>query len=153
MTSKDQQTATIRVRRAVLMDLDRIDDIEHQSFSDPYPPTFLHYLYHTPSSIFLVAEMYTAVVGFIIVSTHRDLGHIISIATHPVERRKTIGRTLMTAVLAILNTHGVTTVRLEVRQSNVEAQHFYEQFGFQSSHRIASYYGDEDALVYLKQLQ
>jgi ribosomal-protein-alanine N-acetyltransferase len=153
MISKDQRTSAIRVRRAVPTDLDCIDDIERQSFSDPYPPAFLRYLYHTPSSIVLVAETHMIVVGFVIASAHHDLGHIISIATHPIERRKTIGRTLMTAVLAILNTRSVTTVRLEVRQSNVEAQRFYEQFGFQLSHRIASYYGDEDALVYMKQLR
>ena len=153
MSSECHRTPAIRIRRAVFTDLDRIDEIEQQSFSDPYPRAFLNDLYHTPSSIILVADTHMAVVGYVIASAHHDLGRIISIATDPVERRRTIGRTLMGTVFEILRTKGVTTVRLEVRWSNMEAQRFYEQLGFRHSHRIAHYYGDEDARVYLKRLR
>jgi ribosomal-protein-alanine N-acetyltransferase len=137
----------------MITDLDRIDEIEQQSFNNPYPRAFLNYLYHTPSSIFLVADAHMTVGGYIIASTHHNLGRIISIATHPIKRGKMIGRTLMGTMLKILRAKGVTTVRLEVRLSNIEAQRFYEQFEFRYSHCITRYYGDEDALVYLKRLR
>jgi ribosomal-protein-alanine N-acetyltransferase len=153
LISKHPQSAEIHIRRAERSDLTRIDAIEHQSFNDPYPLALLRDLFHMPSSLILVAEIHREVVGFVIASVHRDLGHIISIATHPIERRKTVGRTLMRAVLANLTTRNVTTVRLEVRRSNVEAQRFYEQMGFRHSHQVARYYGDEDAWVYVKHLR
>jgi hypothetical protein len=58
----------------------------------------------------------------------------VSIAVHPLERKKKIGRAMMDKVLDILKAGDATLVRLEVRRSNVEAQRFYETLGFKRSH-------------------
>lgn len=143
----------MRIREASREDLDAVYAIEKQSFKDPYPMDFLGFLYEADRKTFLVAEKDGAVVGYIIASVERDLGHIISIAVNPLERNKNIGRALMGKVLKILKTSDVTSVRLEVRRSNIEAQSFYEELGFKHSHVLENYYGDEDALVYFKQLK
>ena len=142
----------VTIRNVSRGDLERVYDIEKESFRDPYPPAFINFLYDIDQKTFLVAEKDGTVVGYIIASADRDRGHIISIAIHPSERRKEIGRALMGEMLKILEDIGVATVRLEVRKSNIEAQKLYELLGFKYSHDLDKYYSDEDALVYLKSL-
>ena len=141
-----------KIRGVTLKDLEAIYEIEKQSFKDPYPSNFLNLLYVANSKTFLVAERSGVIVGYIIASADRDLGHIISIAVHPSDRRKHIGRAIMEEALNIKKSIGVTTVRLEVRQGNIDAQRFYELLNFKKSYSLNSYYGDEDALVYFKKL-
>ena len=140
----------LRVREATSSDLENVYLIEKQSFKDPYPLAFIEFLYYNNRRTFLVAEKDGAIIGYIIASPEKDLGHIISIAINPLERRKNVGKTIMDVVLKILRSLSVTSVRLEVRQSNIEAQKFYEAGGFQRSYTINNYYQDEDAFVYFK---
>ena len=142
----------MKIREVENRDLDAVSAIEKQSFQDPYPPGFIEFLYKVDRRTFLVAEIDGAVVGYVIAAPEKDLGHIIAIAINPSVRRKNIGRRIMNAVFEILQSIGVSSIRLEVRLSNIEAQRFYEAIGFQSSHPIVNYYGDEDALVYFKRL-
>jgi len=142
----------ITIRTVSREDLERVYDIEKESFKDPYPLAFISFLYDTDQKTFLVAEKDGTVVGYIIASAENNKGHIISIAIHPSERRKEIGRALMGEILKILKEIGVTTVILEVRKSNIEAQKLYEFLGFKYSHDLDKYYCDEDALVYFKTL-
>ena len=140
----------VKIRNVSRKDLERVHEIEKESFKDPYPPAFLGFLYEINYRTFLVAELDETIVGYVIASANKDLGHIVSIAIYPSERKKEIGRALMLEVLNFLASAGVTTVKLEVRKSNIEAQRFYEFLGFQYSHIVDKYYRDEDALVYFK---
>lgn len=142
----------IKIREVTNKDLDAVYSIDVEAFKDPYPLAFIEFLYHADRRTFLIAEKNGAVIGYVIASPEKDLGHIIAIAIRQSEQRKHIGRTIMEAVLQLLKSAGVSSVRLEVRQSNVEAQRFYEALGFQRSHNIEKYYGNEDALVYMKTL-
>ena len=142
----------IRIREASREDLDAVYEIEKQSFKDHYSIDFLGFLYEVDRKTFLVAEKDGVVVGYIIAAVERSLGHIVSIAVHTLERNKKIGRAMMDKVLKILKASDATLVRLEVRRSNIEAQSFYEALGFKRSHALEDYYGDEDALIYFKQL-
>lgn len=142
----------IRIREASREDLDAVYEIEKQSFKDPYSLDFLGFLHEVNHKTFLVGEKDGGVIGYVIASVERDLGHIISIAVHPLERKKNIGGAIMGEVLKILKVRGVNMVRLEARQSNIEAHSFYESLGFKRSYVLESYYGDEDALVYFKHL-
>ena len=140
------------IRNVSREDLERVYEIEKESFKDPYPLVFIDFLYEVNNKTFLVAEWRGKIVGYVIASAKKDLGHIVSIAIHPSERKKDIGGALMLEMLKCLATAGVTTVKLEVRKNNIEAQRFYEFLCFKCSHIINKYYGDEDALVYFKSL-
>ncbi|MFQ6077351.1 MAG: ribosomal protein S18-alanine N-acetyltransferase, partial [Candidatus Bathyarchaeia archaeon] len=123
------------------------------SFKDPYPPKFLKTLHQYYPQTFLTAEKDGRVIGYAVAITHtRNLGHVLSIAVHPNERRKGAGEALTFKMLEVLKRLGVTDVRLEVRKSNTPAQRLYEKLNFRYSHTIRGYYGDEDALVYFKTL-
>ncbi len=141
------------IRRARPQDLPSIYTIEKASFPDPYPPSFLDTLFHTNPESFLVAEADGKVVGYVItVKRGKSLGHLVSTAIHPQERRRGIGEALIQEMLKILRKVGMTEVRLEVRKSNAAARRLYEKLGFEYAYTVESYYGDEDGLVYFKSL-
>jgi ribosomal-protein-alanine N-acetyltransferase len=141
------------IRKATERDLDAIYEIESMCFKDPYPHAFLQTLQSLNPGTFFVAECAGTPVGYVIATEDRGHGHILAIAVHPSERRKGIGKHLIVESLQTLRSLGVTTVRLEVKRSNVEAQRFYEDHGFTYSHTIERYYDDEDALIYYHSLQ
>ncbi len=136
------------IRTFSLDDLNRILEIEHQSFPKSpydwatflqlyalYPETFLVYIEASPKT------KREEILGYIVFS--KD-GHIISIAIDPKHRRRGIGKKL---VEEVLKSPRIKRVWAEVRRSNYGAQSFYLRMGFQIIGEVSNYYGNEDALV------
>lgn len=129
-------------------DLDDLLQIEQQSFpKSPYDwTTFinLHFLY---PETFLVHVDETRgkkkgqILGYIIFAKE---GHILSIAVHPLHRRKGIGKALIQQVRTFPR---IRRVWAEVRRSNQGAQTFYFHLGFQVTGVVPNYYGNEDGLM------
>lgn len=140
----------IKIRPINKKDLQSVHDLERISFKDPYPSSLMDFLFRCNKNLFLVAEKKDKIVGYIIASNEDNIGHIISIAIHPSEKRQHIGLNLMEEIFNILKKIKTPVVRLEVRKSNVEAQKFYETIGFKYSYTIENYYGDEEGLIYFK---
>ena len=140
----------INIRTVLKKDLVKVYEIEKQSFKDFYPLTFIDALYNWNPKTFLIAERVGEVLGYVIATTQTDIGHIVSIAVVPFERRKGIGRSLIITLLNVLKDLEMNSVRLEVRRSNIAAQRFYEALGFKYAHTANEYYGDESAFIYLK---
>lgn len=88
-------------------------------------------------------------VGFIVVHTLYETGHIVNFAVDPEWRRKGVGSALLWAALQHSAERGCSVLTLEVRESNVGAQSLYLRFGFEVLGYRARYYGDngEDALI------
>lgn len=141
------------IRLATARDYAAVYEIERLCFPDPYPLTFLQALHDMNPATFFVAERAGALIGYVIALEDRGHGHLLAIAVHPSARRQGIGRQLLTTSLQALRREGATTVRLEVRRNNRDAQQFYEDHGFVYSHSIARYYDDDDALIYYCTLQ
>jgi ribosomal-protein-alanine N-acetyltransferase len=141
------------IRKATIKDLSEVHDIESVSFKDPYPRGFLKALFQIYPETSLVALKNERVIGYIIASSDRGDGHLISIAVHPLERRQNVGEALIKTLLAILHKQRVTLLRLEVRKSNEVAQMFYKKLGFEFSHVIPQYYYDEDGWVFYKTVE
>ncbi|WP_340100331.1 ribosomal protein S18-alanine N-acetyltransferase [Salinibaculum salinum] len=139
----------LRVRQAERADLLAVHRIEQVSFPQPWPfDAFERYL-GEPG--FLVADG-EAIVGYVVadsVPNHgRPLGHIKDIAVRERHRGAGIGSTLLERALGVLDARGVSSVKLEVRESNTGAQRLYREFGFVHRRTVPRYYSDgEDALV------
>ena len=142
----------VRVRRASVRDLDTVYNIEVLSFRNPYPKALLEFYLNLYGDLFLVAEVYGQVVGYIIgVIKWGVLGHILSIAVHPNFRRRGIGSTLLREEEYIMKCRGVKVIRLEVRVSNKPAIAMYRKFGYTIAFIKPHYYEDgEDAYVMFK---
>ncbi|HDN85683.1 MAG TPA: ribosomal-protein-alanine N-acetyltransferase [Candidatus Omnitrophica bacterium] len=144
----------LKVRPAREDDIDRIFEIETLSFKEPYPKSLLYiYLKLTPE-LFFVIEKEGKVLGYIIGLVRLDkLGHIISLAVDPKERRKGYGTLLLKKLLKKFKELGVRKVRLEVRVSNKAAINLYKKHGFKIAYVIKKFYlNGEDAYVMMKNL-
>jgi ribosomal-protein-alanine N-acetyltransferase len=143
------------IRPFLLSDLDQILQIEVQAFpKSPYDcATFLNLYSVCPETFFVYVDTTCdgeagmtrfregSILGYIVYSPD---GHIISIAVHPNHRRRGIGNELLKRVMNIPN---IKKIWAEVRKSNRIAQAFYSHAGFQMTHVVPNYYGNEDALI------
>ena len=75
--------------------------------------------------------------------------HIATLAVDPQQRNRGLGKLLLQAMLTDAHAHGGCSATLEVRESNMVAQHLYARFGFVLVGRRKNYYADnhEDALL------
>jgi [ribosomal protein S18]-alanine N-acetyltransferase len=146
----------VHLRSGERADLDALFSLDQQCFRPgiAYSRDALRYFLSHPRSHSIVAEDDTskAILGFIIAEIYlehaRRIGHVMTIDVAPSERRRGLGRTLMQEMLDRLAAAEVSTVRLEVAVDNVDAQDFYQRFGFAQTGRIRGFYlGTLDALV------
>lgn len=140
----------INIRAASMADLERIAEIERSSFPDPYPRGLLKAFFFMPSA-YIVAEAGGRVVGYAIGIIRREtLGHIVSIAVDPLERRHGVGGALLNSLIDKLGSMGAKKLRLEVRVSNSAAKRLYAKAGFKEKGKIRGYYQDgEEAAVFV----
>lgn len=131
-------------------DLDRVYEIERESFRDPYHPAFLMELHKMYGDTFFVAEYFNTVAGYIIARKIGFKGHIIAIAVAKKFRKLGIGRALMEAAERALAIKGVTEIYLEVRASNTLAMEFYKKLGYLPTDVVENYYSDGEAAIIFK---
>ncbi|HOT04252.1 MAG TPA: ribosomal protein S18-alanine N-acetyltransferase [Methanolinea sp.] len=147
--------ADIAIRRARPRDIDRISQIEQESFVDPWKAAvFAEALSYFPESFF-VATVSGEVVGFVLgglEDTGEEIyGHICNLAVTPAWRKRGIARRLVERVEQQFAVELATGVQLEVRVSNRAAQQFYRRLGYRPALRFKGYYANgEDAIVMMK---
>jgi len=136
----------IRVFR--LGDLKKIVDIERRSFKDPYNPAIFCQFYHQFPDLFWVYEEGGEVRGYIMFTYETfSEAHLVNIAVEPGWRNRGIGKRLIESMIEFLRGRGIRRIKLEVRQSNVGAQRFYQRLGFILEETLPGYYGSEDAYI------
>lgn len=146
---------TILVRAMETEDLDQVLEIENLSFSLPWPASaYLYELNQNPLSLLWVAETRlnserSKIVGMMVVWLVLDEAHIATLAVHPEHRRQGIAKRLLTTGLVESIHRGMLSATLEVRASNLVAQHLYDEFRFKIVGYRPRYYRDnsEDALI------
>lgn len=136
-------------------DLDRVVEIDHASFSLPWPRTsFVFELKENEASRCWVAETQNndgqqTLAGLLVAWLIVDEYHIATIATAAEYRRQHIGRRLMVHGLTEAIKEGAMLSFLEVRRSNIAAQSLYKGLGYQEDAIRPHYYQDnnEDAIL------
>ena len=133
-------------------DLPAIMEIERSSFSCPWEEASFreglrlgsHHVY------FLVTRYCHNPIAFINFWVVEDEAHIANFAVSPNYRNQGVGKHLFAESLVHIRKLGGDYVSLEVRVSNIPAQHLYRQFGFRIVAIREKYYMDdrEDAYVF-----
>jgi ribosomal-protein-alanine N-acetyltransferase len=144
----------IEITNAKFEDLEQIYHIERESFENPYPISLLNaYLYLSPN-LYLVAKDRNEVVGYVIgIIQYNVRGHIVSIAVKKSERRKGIGRLLLTELERRFKIYNCKYSYLEVNIDNKDAINFYRKMGYFIVKLQKNYYGrGKHAFVMLKDL-
>ncbi len=109
--------------------LPTIARLETLCFSEPWSETSLEIL--TKDGGFGVAILRDGeAVAYGGMTTVLDEGAVTNIATHPELRRQGLGRRVLRELLRKSEEKGITTVFLEVRESNLAAKRLYESEGF-----------------------
>ncbi|MFI8688513.1 ribosomal protein S18-alanine N-acetyltransferase [Rossellomorea sp. NPDC077527] len=138
------------IRFMTVDDLDAVMEIENQSFSIPWSrEAFLNEMEHNHLSTYLVAVEDEKLAGYCGVWLVVDEAHITNVAVLPDFRGRGLGESLMRKIMGIAIEFGARVMTLEVRVSNMPAQHLYRKLGFQDGGIRKRYYSDnqEDALV------
>ncbi len=145
---------TIELRRLEMRDLDRIEEIERESYPTPWSRSMFAGELAKPSSICLGAfdTERDALVGYLIISRYVDAWHVMNVAVALSQRRRGIARLLLERLFELTAADSRRGYTLEVRVSNANAIRLYEGLGFQSRGLRRGYYTDnrEDALIMWK---
>ena len=140
----------VAVRPATTADLDRIAAIEQASFSDPWSRHAFQGLLGDRRVLFAVACPPSGVVtGYVIAWFVADEAEIANLAVAPEVRGQHLGSFLLDTAIRAARTRGVSSIYLEVRDSNERARALYTSRGFIQIGRRRNYYRRpaEDALV------
>ena len=127
--------------------------LDQRCFSDgeAYDRETIRYLVsHAQSVCHKIISPSDQMLAFVVGMIEPDgTGHVVALAVAPEHRRSGLGRRLMAEVEQGFLRRGITTVRLEVRTSNVAAQKLYLNLGYTIVRRMSRYYtsGDDGFLM------
>jgi ribosomal-protein-alanine N-acetyltransferase len=147
------------IRRCETADLSTVMDINMLTLPEHYSDYFFESILSELPESFIVAELYSKVVGYIMCkiefgfSNFRKLGfvkkgHVVSVAVLNEHRNQGLGNALMIEGINGVIARNTDEIYLEVRISNTAAVRMYERLGFQIKSRLRTYYRDgEDAYL------
>ncbi len=138
------------IRRMRAADVDAVTAIEEATFARPWSrDSFLREMEKNPAARYLVAEADGRIVGYAGAWVILDESHMTNIAVAEDYRGRGIGRALTTALMQYVSNLGAAYATLEVRVSNLRAQHLYAALGFVSVGKRKRYYEDNGEDAYL----
>jgi ribosomal-protein-alanine N-acetyltransferase len=143
----------VTIERAVAADVRAIHALEQRCFPAPWRREFFEGEITNDGRYNLVARRDGVIIGYLFAMWFMDEMHVNKIAVDASARRQGIALALMQRCTAFAVEQGVTSISLEVRRSNDEAQQFYTFLGFEAEYIRKGYYPDgEAAVVMMKEL-
>lgn len=143
-------TEAYSIRAARRSDVPLLAAIEVESFSDPWPRSaFTDALNMTSARLTVAVDKLDTPAGYCMLITAADQGEIANLAVSKRAQRRGLAGRLLDEALHYAARIGVTSVFLEVRESNAAARALYGSRHFQEIGRRKGYYQrpPEDALV------
>lgn len=145
------------IRAAVLEDLDALIALETSCFpGDRLSVRQFRRFIKSDNSRTLIIEQQGVVQGYALVLFHHrtHLARLYSLAVDASARGQGLGHQLLAACEAEALARGYLTLRLEVRQDNLDAKQLYLKQGYRPIRLLAHYYDDEaDGIRLEKRLQ
>jgi ribosomal-protein-alanine N-acetyltransferase len=139
--------ADVQVRWMIRRDMGDVLNIEAQSFEFPWNEEDFLCCLRQRNCIGMVADYEHCIRGFMIYELFQDRMHVMSFAVAQKFRRFGIGRHMMGKLVNKLSEQRRTSITLEVRETNLGAQLFFQKAGFRATSVLRDYYEDtcEDA--------
>ena len=139
----------IEVRTAVSSDIDWLTGLERDNFSLPWTRELFSHMLSDERTDILVAEEGGYRLGYLAFSRVLDEGSVDNVCTAPEHRRHGVGDALLTAAEDLAAGYELTSITLEVRESNAPALALYEKHGFANLGKRPGYYEQprEDAVI------
>jgi [ribosomal protein S18]-alanine N-acetyltransferase len=138
-----------RIRSMTHADLDRVMEIELESYAMPWSEATFRGLLRRRDAELVVVEIGETIVGYTASWYVLDQAELGNVAVAADRRGRGLGALLVESALLRAERWGAREIFLEVRPSNRFARRLYERFGFLEVGRRANYYSrpEEDALV------
>jgi ribosomal-protein-alanine N-acetyltransferase len=146
-TEKEQ--VRVHIRWMIRRDMPEVLQTEQLSFEFAWTEEDFLRCLRQRNCIGMVAEQGEKVVGFMIYELHKAKLHILNFAVHPSWRRSGVGSQMVAKLISKLSSHRRTRITLEVRETNLVAQLFFQKQGFKGVRVLRSFYEDsgEDAFL------
>ena len=139
----------MEIIRATKAELSGIMEIERDSFSIPWSESGMLFEIESGDAFVGAATENGDVIGFVILHRFGDEGEIFNIAVRDGHRKNGIGTALMKAALSDARENKLSSVYLEVRESNKTAYDMYIKCGFSELAVRKNYYDapKENAII------
>lgn len=137
------------IRDMTADDVDQVYEIEKENFTNPWSKgSFLESI-SNPSNHYLVAIIDDRVVGYCGYWSVMEEGYIYNVAVKESCMRQGIGFRMLEELIVQASSRGITSLTLEVRQSNETAIHLYRKLGFVEAGVRKEFYSKplEDAII------
>jgi ribosomal-protein-alanine N-acetyltransferase len=139
----------VTVRPMGPADVGEVMEIERLTYPTPWSRAMFLSELGRRYGLGLVAVEPGGVLGYLMVTQHADVWHILNVSVHPSRRRQGIGALLLRSLFERAEGRAERGFTLEVRISNEPAIRLYRRMGFLDGGVRPRYYSDngEDALV------
>lgn len=139
----------VQIRWMIRGDMPEVLEIEQSSFEFPWSEDDFLRCLRQRNCIGFVAEHDEKVVGFMIYELHRDHFHVLNLSVRADVRRRGVGQQMVNKLLGKLSQQQRNRISLEIRETNLAAQLFFRNLGFQAIAIRRDYYDGtiEDAYV------
>ncbi len=137
------------IRRMNKGDIKQLSELEKVCFSVPWSEQSFAEEFENDLAVYFIAEQCGNLIGYIGFWRIIDEGHITNIAVSPDFRRNGIATALIGTAVKYAKTLNLVLLTLEVRKSNLAAQHLYRNFGFVALGERKDYYTNprENAVI------
>ncbi|SFQ48802.1 ribosomal-protein-alanine N-acetyltransferase [Lachnospiraceae bacterium XBB1006] len=138
-----------RIRRMNKEDLQRVVEMEKETFSQPWTQEGFWNAMQLPKNCFLVIEDEEGVQGYCGYYQVLDEAEVMNVCVKKEKRGRGLGKAMMKQLLAYAKKGGAASIVLEARVSNEAAIHVYETLGFVALGVRKGFYEQptEDALI------
>lgn len=153
MPSAEKEQSCVHIRWMIRRDMSSVLDIESHSFEFPWSEDEFIRALRQRNCIGMVAELNEVVVGFMVYELHKNRLHILNFAVNQDYRRNGVGRSMVEKLVSKLSYQRRSRILLEVRETNLPAQLFFKNVGFQAVSVLRDFYEDTTEDAYVMQLR
>lgn len=139
----------VQIRWLIRRDMADVLEIERQSFENVWTEEDFLCCLRQRNCIGMVAEVDHQVVGFMIYELHKSRLRVLNFAVAPNVRRCGVGSQMVQRLVDKLSQQRRKEIVLEVRESNLDAQLFYQNQGFMAFGVLRKHYDDTDEDAYV----
>lgn len=139
----------VQIRWLIRRDMAEVLKIENDSFEFAWTEEDFLSCLRQRNCIGMVAEHDQEIVGFMVYELHKSKLNILNFAVNDETRRQNVGAQMCHKLIDKLSQQRRNEILLEVRESNLDAQLFFKNYGFRAVTILRNHYDDttEDAYV------
>lgn len=133
----------VHIRWMIRKDVDRVMEIENQSFRYPWTLDDLLWIMRQRNCVGMVAEIDGEVVGYMVYELHKNRLEIKNMAVDTTYRNQGVGSAMVDKLQSKLTSDRRHKVALQISEMNTHAHLFFSRHGFLATEIVRGLYGPE----------